>query len=154
MKALSVRQPWASMILHGQKTIEVRSWPTSHRGDLLICVSKRPHGDLPIGVALCVVNIVDCRAMTETDKTVACCDYSSGDFAWVIGSVKSVTPFAVSGRLGLFDVSMPVPKADGSDLNRRPSGWKPDALAAELHPREAGESTCVDAPTYDLSPAF
>jgi ASCH domain len=32
MKALSMRQPWAELILQGRKTIETRSWRTAHRG--------------------------------------------------------------------------------------------------------------------------
>jgi hypothetical protein len=32
MRALSVRQPWAELILSGRKTIETRTWRTSHRG--------------------------------------------------------------------------------------------------------------------------
>lgn len=33
-KALSVKQPYASMIAQGSKTIETRNWPTEYRGDL------------------------------------------------------------------------------------------------------------------------
>src|SRR5262245_61764820 len=32
MFALSVKQPWASLLVHGLKTIEVRRWPTARRG--------------------------------------------------------------------------------------------------------------------------
>lgn len=32
--ALSIRQPWVELILLGRKTIEVRSWPSKHRGPL------------------------------------------------------------------------------------------------------------------------
>lgn len=32
MKALSIRQPWAWLIVHGGKDIENRSWATSFRG--------------------------------------------------------------------------------------------------------------------------
>lgn len=35
-RVLSVRQPWASMIVHGIKKIESRSWRTHWRGTLLI----------------------------------------------------------------------------------------------------------------------
>ena len=42
MKAISIRQPYANQILSGAKTIEVRSWPTKHRGDILIAVSASP----------------------------------------------------------------------------------------------------------------
>lgn len=36
MKALTIRQPWASLIAVGAKSIETRSWPTKYRGELLI----------------------------------------------------------------------------------------------------------------------
>lgn len=36
MKALSIRQPWAWLIVNGHKDIENRSWKTNHRGDFLI----------------------------------------------------------------------------------------------------------------------
>ena len=32
MKALSIRQPWSWLILHGGKDIENRSWRTNVRG--------------------------------------------------------------------------------------------------------------------------
>jgi ASCH domain-containing protein len=32
--ALSVRQPWAELILTGRKKIELRTWTTDHRGPL------------------------------------------------------------------------------------------------------------------------
>ncbi len=40
MKALSIRQPWAWLILHGGKDIENRSWPTRFRGRFLIHAAK------------------------------------------------------------------------------------------------------------------
>ena len=36
MKALTIRQPWASLIVEGVKTVETRSWNTKHRGSLAI----------------------------------------------------------------------------------------------------------------------
>ena len=40
MKAISIRQPWAWLIVNGYKDVENRTWYTSHRGPLLICASK------------------------------------------------------------------------------------------------------------------
>ena len=40
MKVLSVRQPWAYLIVAGYKDIENRKWYTNHRGPLLIHASK------------------------------------------------------------------------------------------------------------------
>lgn len=34
--ALSIKQPWATLVLHGRKQIEVRRWSTSRRGRVLI----------------------------------------------------------------------------------------------------------------------
>ena len=42
MKTLSIRQPYASLICRGIKTIENRSWTTSYRGKLLIHASGKP----------------------------------------------------------------------------------------------------------------
>lgn len=106
MKALSVRQPWASLIADGVKTIEVRSWPTKHRGPLLICAGKRPYESLPVGVAVCIVEVIDCRPFVHgVDDDAAQCEGDVGDFAWVLGSVGLIKPFPVYGKLGLFDVS-------------------------------------------------
>jgi len=37
--ALSIKQPWADLILRNEKTIEVREWRPDHTGPLLIHVS-------------------------------------------------------------------------------------------------------------------
>jgi len=36
LKALSIRQPWASLIIWGLKDIENRAWSTDHRGKFLV----------------------------------------------------------------------------------------------------------------------
>ena len=40
MKRLSVRQPWAWLIVAGYKPVENRTWRTSYRGPLLIHASQ------------------------------------------------------------------------------------------------------------------
>jgi len=40
MLALSIRQPWASLILHAGKDIENRTWPTKVRGRVLVHAAK------------------------------------------------------------------------------------------------------------------
>lgn len=40
MKALSLLQPWATLLAYGEKGIETRDWYTSHRGWLAIHASK------------------------------------------------------------------------------------------------------------------
>lgn len=41
MKALSIKQPWASLIAHGIKDIENRTWKTSFRGRIYIHASGK-----------------------------------------------------------------------------------------------------------------
>jgi hypothetical protein len=41
MKAISIKQPWAWLIVNGYKNIENRSWKTDYRGKLLIHASKQ-----------------------------------------------------------------------------------------------------------------
>lgn len=40
MKALSIRQPWAWLILQGFKPVENRTWETLYRGPLIIHASQ------------------------------------------------------------------------------------------------------------------
>lgn len=41
MKAISLWQPWATLIAIGAKRIETRHWPTNYRGPLAIHAAKR-----------------------------------------------------------------------------------------------------------------
>ena len=40
--ALSIKQPWAALVVQGLKTIEVRRWPTARRGRILIHAARVP----------------------------------------------------------------------------------------------------------------
>jgi hypothetical protein len=40
MHALSLRQPWAALVVAGRKTIEVRSWPTRRLGRVLVHAAR------------------------------------------------------------------------------------------------------------------
>lgn len=45
MKALSIKQPWASLIAHGIKDIENRNWRTHFRGKIYIHASAKSAGN-------------------------------------------------------------------------------------------------------------
>jgi len=114
VKALSVQEPWASMICSGVKTIEGRTWATRYRGDLLICTSAKMAPDweylgktYQLGIALCIVELVDCRLMTRADELTTWCSVYQGAYAWVLGKVRPVTPVRVKGRQRLFEVEFP-----------------------------------------------
>lgn len=40
--ALSLKQPWAALLIHGYKTVEIRRWPTTRRGRVLIHAARIP----------------------------------------------------------------------------------------------------------------
>lgn len=42
MKALTIWQPYATLLVHGDKLYETRSWATSYRGRIAIHAAKRP----------------------------------------------------------------------------------------------------------------
>lgn len=41
IKAISLHQPWASLIAMGFKKFETRSWGTNYRGKLVICAALK-----------------------------------------------------------------------------------------------------------------
>lgn len=103
MKALSIRQPWANQIARGEKTIEIRTWSTRYRGDLLI-VSSKQGTEPPLGCAVAIATLVDCRPMTEVDEQAACCEMDEGDIAWVLENIRPVENVPIKGKLGIYEV--------------------------------------------------
>lgn len=117
MKALSVKQPYAFLIGGGEKTIELRSWRTDYRGDLLICSSKsekdawviynKRHNQLPAGVMMCVAELVDVRLLEDTDvnREAAFADeIEEGAYGWFLENIRHVKLKPVQGKLRLFEV--------------------------------------------------
>ena len=51
MRAITIRQPWASLIALGLKNVETRSWTTTHRGTIAIhaAAGMPPLADIPKG---------------------------------------------------------------------------------------------------------
>jgi hypothetical protein len=72
MKALTLHQPWASLIAEGVKTIETRSWSTKYRGPLAIhAAARRPDVEmLEDGLAGEIWNDDDCLVQwAQTEAT-------------------------------------------------------------------------------------
>lgn len=103
MKALSIKEPYASMILEGKKTIETRTWKTNYVGTILLCASKIPKSKIS-GMAFATAKLSECRRMEKSDEEDACCEIYYKAHAWVLEDIKKIEPFAVKGKLGLFDV--------------------------------------------------
>lgn len=102
MKALSLRQPWASLIADGRKTIETRTWRTRYRGPLAIHASLRPYADLPTGGIVAVAWLYDCRPMEAADEEDACISLYEGAYAWLLTNVEPVALISCKGMLGLW----------------------------------------------------
>lgn len=107
-RVLTVRQPHASRIENGTKTVELRKRSTPYRGPVLILAGAQPWRGMkvdktfPRGVALCVVDLVDCRPATPSDETAAGgVAPPEGWFAWELRNPRPVTRVPVKGGLGL-----------------------------------------------------
>lgn len=94
MKAITLHQPWATLVALGFKKFETRSWPTKYRGELAIHAGKSqqyigytltdgidvdgvqdisiaaylvkhaPQAEFPLGSVLCIAELVNCIPMT------------------------------------------------------------------------------------------
>ena len=116
MKAISVRQPWAWLIVNGPKDIENRDWATNFRGKVLIHASKGmtrdeyaiafvlaeeqgvklpAFGDLERGGIVGEVEIVDCVKSHPSP-------WFFGHYGFVLSDAKPLPFRPCKGMLGLF----------------------------------------------------
>jgi len=119
MKAISIRQPWAWLIVNGYKDVENRTWRTSYRGPVLIHASKTidlaheiralcaeagvvipPNNELETGGIVGQAVITDC-----VDEDESC--WFSGPFGFILEDVGPLPFVATRGSLGFFDVEYP-----------------------------------------------
>jgi hypothetical protein len=132
MKALSLLQPWASLVVMGAKKIETRSWQTAYRGELLIHASSSKKGSLlcdeqpfrkyissfgqlPFGAIIGSVtlrDVVPVEMLHLPDTTLALLtleekafgDYTKGRYAWRLENpVPFDPPLPIKGSLGLWN---------------------------------------------------
>jgi activating signal cointegrator 1 len=127
MKALSILQPWAQLIVVGAKKFETRSWATKYRGPLLIHAGRRfdkPAQMLctvdpfyhyisdkpPTGGLIGLVVVDDCIPVEDaqvTDEERAFGNYTpnKGRYAWKLSSPVMFTELIpYQGKLSIFDV--------------------------------------------------
>ena len=103
MKVLTIKEPWASMILEGKKNIETRTWKTNHRGLILLHASKNPKSKIS-GKVFAVANIIDCLPMVKDDEKFACCEVYPRAYSWFLSNIKSIKLIDVKGNLGLWNL--------------------------------------------------
>jgi len=122
MKALTVRQPWAQLILQGIKVIEVRSWVPDYRGRILVHAGNKveeeacerlriPKEELVKGAILGSVAIVQVLEFTQDSwerlrpLTLEVGTLSGRLLGWTLGNpILLQQPLPWRGSLGLFDV--------------------------------------------------
>lgn len=128
MKALSVKQPWAWLLVNGHKDVENRNWNTKFRGQVLIQASQGmdfedylsakeictaqgielPHPEeLPRGVVVGMVEIYD--TVTESNSP-----WFFGRVGFCVRNARKCVPHELKGRLSFFE----------SDLEKGDLKWK------------------------------
>ncbi len=115
MRSLSIRQPWAWLVVNGYKDIENRTWNTSFRGRMYVHAGRRILPDdfpgqrehirasgivipseLPRGAILGEVTVADC--VRESDSPWFC-----GPYGFILTEpIAYARPITCRGQLGFF----------------------------------------------------
>lgn len=127
MKVLSIKEPFATLICKGDKTIETRSWKTNYRGEILIHASGKSLAreylinpfvveliggmKFNYGNIICKCELVDCIHMDEVfidsikknTKEYNLGLYELGRYAWILKNVQPIVPISVKGKLNLWN---------------------------------------------------
>lgn len=117
MKALTICQPYAEMIILGEKPIENRTWATSYRGPLAIHAGKsrywmdpddlRLYPDMLFGFVVGIADLVDCVKLADIPNDLALIRHANGPWCWILRDVKRITPVAYRGAQGLWEWTKP-----------------------------------------------
>lgn len=113
MKAISIKEPWASLIVEGKKTIELRSWRTLHRGPVLIHRSGKNGGIVGVAEISDILEIESPDQFRSLRPRHHAPDefYQERLYGWVIENVKPVEFISCKGRLGFWEPSEDILKA-------------------------------------------
>ena len=112
VKALTVRQPWASLIVAGIKDVENRTWATSYRGRFAVHAGAKLDkegldeysdlveslGELPQGAVIGTVVLADVTQGSKSPFAVP------GQYHWLLRDPEAFAePVPMAGRLGLWE---------------------------------------------------
>ena len=126
MKVLTIKEPWATLIIEGYKKYEFRSWKTKYRGKILIHAGmsiekdmlerfKEYNLDYSKGAIIGEAEIVDCILVDEEfneklrkiNKTVYGKSNHVETYAWKLENViKYEKPIYIKGQLGLWNYNV------------------------------------------------
>lgn len=117
MKALSLKQPYAELILQRRKTIELRKWNTKFRGEFLIHASKNTDKmamqkfgfvNLPEGKIVGKAKLVDVKEYKNTnefweDKDRHLAGMEWGKYGFILSNAERIKEIPCLGKLGFWD---------------------------------------------------
>jgi len=117
MKVLTLKQPWAELILLGKKTIEIRKWNTHFRGEFLIHSSKIPDKKnmknfesmkLLNGFIVGQANLFDVKRYENKkefnkDKGKHLATVKWGKYGFILKNVKRIKPIPAKGQLNFWN---------------------------------------------------
>lgn len=123
MKALTIKEPWATLIIEGYKAYEFRSWKTNYRGKILIHAGmslekenaekfKDYNLNYSKGAIIGEAEITDCifvtKEINEKLKELNPLVYGKSGhverYAWKLENIKKYEePIFVKGQLGLWN---------------------------------------------------
>ena len=124
MKVLTIREPWASLIINGYKKYEFRSWKTNYRGKILIHTSQKIEKEMLSrfkdynlncigGTIIGEAELTDCILVDENfnqnlrkiDNVVYGRSNHVEKYAWKLENVKKYDePIPMKGKLGLWNI--------------------------------------------------
>lgn len=121
MKALSLKQPWAELIVSGKKTIEVRNWNTKFRGEFLVHASKNTNKEkelefgfknLPTGCIVGKATLLDVKKYKtqeefekDSDKHYARGWWNSKAHGFTLANAQRLPLKPIKGKLNFFETS-------------------------------------------------
>lgn len=123
MKVLTIKNPWATLIIDGYKKYEFRSWKTKYRGKILIHSSiglekdmlkkfKDYNLDCINGAIIGEADLTDCilvndefnNKLRNIDPIVYGKSNHVETYAWKLENVKKYeNPIYIKGKLGLWN---------------------------------------------------
>jgi ASCH domain-containing protein len=116
MKAISIRQPWAQLVIEGIKDIENRNWFTKYRGKLYIHAAKTFERDAAEQLLIshphlkqiifdstkllgCVIGHVEMKNCVQFHPS----EWFQGKYGFVLQGPKKMKPYYIKGKLNIFD---------------------------------------------------
>ena len=120
MKALSLKQPFAELVVEGKKKIELRNWNTHFRGEFFIHASKNPDKEsmkrfgftnLPLGFLIGKAELTEVKVYKNEeeharDKTLHLASSSWGDYGFILENPTKIVPIPFKGQLNFFEINI------------------------------------------------